>query len=101
VKGFLCRGRFSADVDTDEIVTVEVAVPEPGVMVSGENEQLKPVGIPLHESVIGLLNDPDCGVAATVKVPVWPAEIVTEAGVAVKDNVDGDDDPPVAAHEGL
>lgn len=33
---------------------------------------------------IGLLNDPDCGVAVTVRLPAIPAGIVNEPGDALK-----------------
>lgn len=72
---------------TVEMVTVEVATPEPGVMVAGENEQFKVLGIPAHESTIGLLNAPDCGVAVIVKRPGWPVETIIEVGEAPKDRV--------------
>jgi hypothetical protein len=86
-------------VEAAEIVTVEVAVPDPGVMFSGENEHFKVEGIPLQESAIGLLNDPDCGLALTVKVPVSPAGMVIEFGVALKVMVG--DPELVEAQEGL
>jgi hypothetical protein len=53
-------------------------------MVAGENEQLKLLGIPAHESAIGLLKAPDCGVAVTVKCPDCPAGIVMAEGDAPK-----------------
>lgn len=74
-------------VALEEIVTTEVAMPEPGVMLAGENEQLIVVGIPLQLSAIELLNDPDCGFAVTVRLPAAPAEIVSDAGDALKDSV--------------
>lgn len=70
-----------------EIVTMEVAIPEPGVMLAGEKEQLIVLGIPLQLSAIELLNDPDCGFAVTVRLPAAPAKIVSEAGDALKDSV--------------
>jgi len=53
------RWPFFADVEADQSVTVEVALPEPGVILAGEKEQFNPLGIPAHERVMGLLNDPD------------------------------------------
>jgi hypothetical protein len=85
-------------VDT-EIVTIEVAVPEPGVMLTGENEHFSVDGTPLHESVMALLNEPDCGLALMVKVPVCPAGMVMELGVALKVTVEDPD--VVEAHAGV
>jgi hypothetical protein len=70
-----------------EIVSVEVAVPEPGVMVAGEKVQLSDLEMPLHESAMGLLNDPECICAVTVNVPDLPEGMMTDAGDALKDNV--------------
>ena len=67
-----------------EIVTTEVATPEPGVMLAGEKEQLIVLGMPLQLSAIELLNDPDCAFAVTVRLPVVPAEIVRDAGDALR-----------------
>ena len=54
------RGRRPvAAAEALEIVRVEVAAAAPGVIVAGEKEQLNPLGTPLHESEIALLNDPD------------------------------------------
>src|SRR5258708_18192467 len=64
----LCRwGRCIPEAAAAEMVRVEVATPEPGVMLAGENEQCKLLGIPAHASEIELLNAPHCGVAVTVK----------------------------------
>lgn len=41
------------------MVRVEVAEPEPGLMVAGEKEQLKLLGSPAQESEMGLVEDPD------------------------------------------
>ena len=92
-----CR-RFVAVAEALEIVRVEVAVTEPGVIVAGENEQFSVLGIPLQESAIALLNGPDCGSAVTVKLPDCPAGIVTVDGDALKDTVDG---ATVDVHPGL
>jgi hypothetical protein len=68
------------------MVRTEVAVPAPGVMVLGENEQFRVVGRPPQERAMGLVNAPDCDPAETVKVPDCPARIVTDAGEAEKDS---------------
>lgn len=52
-----------------EIVRVEVAVPEPGVTLAGENVQLRVLGTPAQERAIGVFNDPDCACTFTVRVP--------------------------------
>jgi hypothetical protein len=51
------------------MVRVEFAVPEPGAMLPGENEQLSVLGRPVHERAIGLVNVPDCIAALTVTFP--------------------------------
>jgi hypothetical protein len=56
-------------------------------MLAGEKEQLIVLGMPLQLSAIELLNDPDCGFALTVRLPAAPAEIVSDAGDALKDSV--------------
>jgi hypothetical protein len=98
VVGF-CAGKFAAVVEAAEIVTVEVAVPEPGVIVSGENEHSSVDGIPLQESVMALLNEPDCGLALMVNIPVCPAGMVMELGVALNVTVEGP--AVVEAHAGV
>ena len=60
---------------------------EPGVMLAGEKAQLTVLGMPLQLSAIGLLNDPDCGFALTVRLPAAPAAMVSDAGAALKDCV--------------
>ena len=80
------------------MVRVELAVPEPGVMATGEKEQLKLLGTPLQESEMGLLNEPECGFAVTVNLPDCPAGMVTDDGEALKVTVD---DPPPELHAGL
>jgi hypothetical protein len=80
------------------MVRVEVPAAAPGVMVTGEKAQLKPLGNPLQESVIAWLKEPDCGLAVTVKFPDFPAGIVAAGGDALKDNVD---EPVAAPHAGL
>ena len=77
------------------MVRVELAVPEPGVMVAGEKAQLNLAGIPAHESEIGTLNAfPDWAFAVTVKPPDAPVAIVTVAGAALKDTA-GFEPPPL------
>ena len=103
---FLRGGEFFAAVATLEIVSVEFALPDPGVMLAGEKEQLNAFERPLQESEIGLLKAPDCACAVTVKVPGLPAEITTDDGDALKER-DGVGfggvglDGPVAAQEGV
>ncbi len=90
---------------TLEIVSVDVAVPEPGVIVAGEKAQLRALEMFPQESVMGLFRDPDCICAVTVKVPALPEAIVTDAGDAPKDKVGVGGGCAggvvVAAHEGL
>ena len=66
------------------MVRVEVAVPEPGVMLAGENEQLKVLGTPVHEREMGLFEAPDCAFAVKVRLPDFPAGIVIAVGEAPK-----------------
>ena len=68
------------------MVRTEVAVPAPGVMVLGENEQFKVLGRRPQERVMGSLKAPDCDPAETVTVAFCPARIVTDAGEAEKDS---------------
>jgi hypothetical protein len=95
--GFLCGPKLIAAPEALEIVRVDVAAPEPGRIAAGEKEQLNPLGIPPQESEMGLLNDPDCGTAVTVKFPDCPDGILIEMGDALKDTVD---EVPVAPHAG-
>ena len=67
------------------MVSEEVTGPDLGVTVSGENEQLQPLGKPVQESETGLLNAPDCGLAVTCTFPDRPAGIVTEDGDALRE----------------
>jgi hypothetical protein len=76
---------------------VEVALLAPGVMVTGEKEQLNELGRPAQESVMALLNAPDCGVAVTVSVADWPEATVRAVGEAMK--VTGFVPPPLHAGE--
>ena len=70
------------------MVRAELAPVEPGVMAAGEKTQRKLLGRSLQESEMELLNELDCGVALTVKIPDWPAAIVTLDGDALKVMVD-------------
>lgn len=84
------------------MVRVEIAEPEPGVMVAGEKEQLKLLGRPAQESEIGLVEEPDCALAVTVTFPDCPAGRVMAAGDALKNMVDaGGDGGSTAAQAGL
>lgn len=56
---FGCVGK-TRDGAVVEIVSVEVAEPEPGVTVGGEKEHDASDGSPEHESDTGLLNAPNC-----------------------------------------
>jgi hypothetical protein len=67
-----------------EIVSCEVALPEPGVILAGLNEQLNVLGIPLQLRAIGVFNEPDCSVAVTVRLPAVPAGIVIDPGAALR-----------------
>ena len=71
------------------MVRVEVAVPVPGVMLAGENEQRKLLGKPPHESEIWLFNVPDFIAAVTVTLPDLPIGRVMSVGDALKDIVVG------------
>jgi hypothetical protein len=71
------------------MVRVELAVPEPGVMLSGENEQLNVLGSPLQESLIAAFALPDCIAAVTVITPDFPLGRVKSFGAAVKAIVAG------------
>src|ERR1700677_275853 len=88
-KSFLRWGRFTPLVVMSEMVRTEVAVPAPGVMVAGENEQLSVSGILPQLSEMGLLKVPDCSLAVTVKAPDIPEGIVIVAGDALKLRVIG------------
>ena len=98
---------FLLTTDAAEIVRTEVAVPAPGVMVPGENEQFKVLGRLPQERAMGLLNAPDCDPAEMVNVPVCPARIVRDAGDAEKDSDGaggggaGAGGPPLAAQDGV
>jgi hypothetical protein len=63
---------------------VETALLAPGVIVTGEKEQLSELGRPAQESVMALLKAPDCGVAVTVSAADWPEASVSAAGEASK-----------------
>ncbi len=89
------------------MVSVEVALPLPGVMLAGEKEQFNAFERPLQESEMGLLNAPDCVCAITVKVPDLPAGIMTDVGDALRERVGvgvggvGFDGGPVSGQEGV
>lgn len=65
-------------------VRTELAVPAPGVIAAGENEQLKDAGKPEQLRAIESLNVPDCGMAVTVTFPDAPAAIVIADGFVPK-----------------
>lgn len=69
---------------TGEMVSVEVALVEPGVIVAGEKEQLRVSGIPLQESAMGLLDVPDCIAAVTRMLPDFPNGRLISVGEALK-----------------
>ncbi len=71
------------------MVSIELAAVEPGVMLAGENEQLRASGRPEQESEIAGLNDPDRSFAVTFKFGECPRSTVTESGAALKDSVPG------------
>ena len=67
------------------MVRVDVAVPEPGAILAGENEQLKVFGKFGQESEIGEDDDPDCAFAVTVTLADFPAGTLTDVGAAPKE----------------
>lgn len=84
------------------MVRVEVAVPEPGVMLAGEKEQLSVLGSFGQESEIGRFDDPDCAVAVTVTLADFPPDTLTDVGAAPKETVvRGADGGAVAVQVGL
>ena len=87
--GFHRSGRFVLVIWTGEIVSFDATELAPGVTVAGENEQVKFFGRPLQESAIALLKAPACGFVITVTLPDFPAGIVIDPGVALRENVDG------------
>jgi len=97
----LRRSKFEAVTEAEAMVRVELAVPLPGVITAGENEQLRVLGTPSHDSEIVLLNDPDCGFALTVSVPDSPGVIESELGDALNAIVAGADPGAVDAQLGL
>lgn len=99
----LGRGKVLPTTEAAEIVRIELAVPDPGVMVLGENEQFSVLGRPPQERAMGLLNAPDCDPAETLMVPACPARIVTDAGEAEKesDGAGGVGAPPLAVQDGV
>ena len=87
--GFPRSDRFSLASVAGEIVSFEATEFAPGVTVAGENEQVNDLGKPVHESRIAVLNAPACGFTITVKLPDFPAGIVIDPGVALREKVDG------------
>jgi len=87
--GFLRSRRFSLVSVAGEIVSFEATETAPGVTVAGENEQVNVFGRPVQDSPIALLKAPACGFTITVKLPDFPAGIVIDPGVALRENVDG------------
>ena len=65
-------------------------MPDPGVIDAGEKEQFRLLGTLVQESEIGLLKDPDCVCAVSVKLPDCPGAITSEDGEALKDKLDDD-----------
>jgi len=53
-----------------EKVTVDVAALEPGLTTEGENTHDMPAGRLVHESVTGLLKDPDLGATTIFEAAV-------------------------------
>lgn len=72
-----------------EIVSFEATGLAPGVTLAGENEQVNVFGKPVQESPIAVLKAPACGFTVTVKLPDFPAGIVIDPGVALREKVDG------------
>lgn len=64
------------------IVRVLVTVLEFGVTEAGLKVQPASAGSPLHEKLIGLVNEP-CGVTVNVEVPDCPALTVVLVGLEV------------------
>ena len=71
------------------MVRVEVAVPDPGVMETGEKEQRRELGSAGQESEMGLFEAPDCAVALTVTLPDFPATTFTDVGNAPNKTLTG------------
>lgn len=61
------------------MVSVVVTTPEFGVTEDGEALQVASSGSPLHEKLIGLVNEP-CGVIVSVYDAVWPLSTVAAPG---------------------
>ena len=83
----LLSDRFDDVVTAALIVRTDCAVPLPGVIAAGANEQLKLLGRFAHASVICESNDPEFGEAAIVIVPECPAARVNAAGAAPNDTL--------------
>ncbi len=80
-------GGFVVAAVVVEMVSVELALLDPGVIVAGEKEQPNVLGMPLQLSEMGLFNDPDCNFAVTIRLPAIPAGIVRDTGAALNDRV--------------
>ena len=77
------------------IVSTDCAVPLPGVIAAGANEQLKLLGKFAQANVICESNDPAFGDAAIVIVPDCPAARVNAAGAAPNDTLVLPPPPPL------
>jgi hypothetical protein len=86
---FLRSVSFSSACETLEMVREEFAGFAPGVTEAGAKAQLHPTGSPVQESATWPLNDPDSGVAVTVRFPDCPAGIFIEVGDALREIVAG------------
>ena len=95
------RGVFVAVLRAFVIFSVDVAVPEPGLMVAGENEQTRFVGRKSQESAMLPLLGADCDVAVTVTCPDLPLGIVSAAGEAVNHGFCDEPEPGAELQAGL
>jgi hypothetical protein len=69
--GFSCLGRCSAaEALVVEKVTNDVAALDPGLTIAGEKTHDMPAGRLVHESVTGLLKDPDFGATTIFEAAV-------------------------------
>ena len=80
--------KFSLVSFAGEIVSFEATEFAPGVTLAGENEQVNVFGKPVQDSPIAVLKAPACGFTITVNLPDFPARIVIDPGVALRENVD-------------
>ena len=86
--GFPRSDKFSLVSFAGEIVSFEATEFAPGVTLAGENEQVNVFGKPVQDSPIAVLKAPACGFTITVNLPDFPARIVIDPGVALRENVD-------------